>query len=236
MAYMRNYKIFGIAKIWHHAVFLLCACLILYPALPAYAMPSENIENFIRSFLKDNYPWDEIEIYDLKLSSKVNAKPKRIFIEKPPPGRTVFLIELENGDRVSATANVKAFDMVIVSRGAFRKGYMLQDNDVYVSPMDVSRIPRDAVKDIDAVLGRRLTRSIIANAPIDATMLMNESKVVKKGKKVALVIESPYLSISTMGMLKENGQIGNYVRAINVTSNKVVTGLLTDENTVKVRF
>ncbi len=236
MAWIMDHKLFGIAKISRHAVVLFCACFILCAALPAYSMSEESIENKLKSYLKNNYPWDEIELYDLKLSSKVSAAPKRIFIEKPPPGRTVFSIELEDGVRISATATVKAFDMVVVSRGAFRRGYTLQDGDVYVSFLDVSRIPRDTVKDMDAALGKKLTRSIIANAPIDATMLMNESQVVKKGQKVALVIESPYLSIMTMGMIKETGQVGNYVRAINIASNKIVTGLLMDENTVKVRF
>jgi flagella basal body P-ring formation protein FlgA len=214
---------------------LYCAILILMSAVSVGAS-SQNIEDSLKAFIVENYPWAEVSINDLALSGNApETKPERVLIEKGLPGKTVFSMEFREGIKITAVANVKAFDRVVQSRGAFRKGRLLKADDIYLSLMDVTKIPKGAIRSVEEAEGKVLSRSVIANMPFTGSML-EEALNVKRGHRVVLLVESPAFGLSTLGELKENSRIGNYVKVLNLTSKKVVTGKLVDENTVKVEF
>lgn len=193
-------------------------------------------EAVLKAHLKENYPWAEIEIDDLLISDKLpDEQPSKIVVEKGPPGKTAFTMEFRNGMKMTATGSVKAFDWIVMSARAFRKGHNLQKDDVFPKLMDVMRIPKGAIKNAEQMIGKPLTRSIVANAPLVDTMIA-DMPLVKRGRKVTLVIESPSFIITALGEIKENSSVGNRVRAVNLTSKKVINGLLLNEHTVKVEF
>jgi len=218
-------------------VFALCPLLFALCLMSSSARAvSWNPETVLKTHLKNNYPWAEIEIRDLLLSAEIpDELPDRIMVEKGPPGKTVFLMEFKNGKKIKAIANVKAFDWIVMSRRAFRKYYFFQKDDIYITMMDVMRIPKGAIKDTERVIGKPLNRSIVANIPIVDNMV-SETPLVKKGRKVVLLVESPGFRITTIGETKQNSYVGGYVKAVNLGSKKVIKGLLIDENTVKVGF
>jgi flagella basal body P-ring formation protein FlgA len=190
----------------------------------------------LKAHVKENYPWAEVEIDDLLLSDKLpDEQPLKIVTEKGPPGKTVFTMEFRNGKKVIATGNVKALDWTVMSGRAFRKGYYLQRNDIFAKLMDVTRIPKGSIRNTEQVIGKPLARSIVANVPVVDTMVSDRA-IVKRGHKVTLVIESPSFIITTLGEIKENSSLGSYVKAVNLASKKVISGVLMDENTVKVDF
>ena len=215
----------------------LCSLLFALFLMPSAMAASQNIEDTLKIYLKNNFPWAKIEIRDLICGTEIpEGPPEKIFVEKGPPSRTVFWLEFKNGKKITVTANVKAFDWIVLSRRALRKGYCLQRDDVYVTLMDVTRIPGNAINDTAKVTGRVLTRSIIANMPIVDNMIMMETIMVKRGQPVVILAESPVFNITTKGEIKENSYVGGFVKVINLTSKRLITGLLIDENTVKVEF
>ncbi len=214
---------------------ILSTCAMFFLIFSANASAGD-IEELLKEYIVQNYPWPEIDIENLTIKGNLNGHiPQKITIEKGPPGRTVFLLELNDGRKIEATANVKAYDLVVMSRRPQTKGYTMKGNDVYVTLMDVNRIPKGAVDNLEKVVGRQLSRSVVANVPLIENMLIDLSSA-KKGRRVTLLIESERFAISTIGELKEDGQVGNYVKAVNLASKKVVNGILIDENTVKVDF
>jgi flagella basal body P-ring formation protein FlgA len=197
---------------------------------------SSDIGDALKEYIKGNYPWAEVDMGDLKFSDgPPQGIPQKILVEKGPPGRTVFSLEYKNGRRITATANVKAYDKIVVSRKGFKKGYCLQEDDVYTTLLEIGRIPKEAIRDVTGVAGKTLTRSIIANMPI-AESMVTEKPQVKKGQRVLIVAESSGFSITAFGEMKESGYVGNYVKAVNLASKKAVTGMLVNENTIKVDF
>jgi len=195
---------------------------------------SWNPEDALMKYLRQNYPWADVSVENVILTGEVPAAPlEKIMVEKTPPGRTVFLLEFEDGTKVTATATVKAFDKMVLSRGGFRKGYTLKRDDVYSTLAEVQRIPDGTVKDVEQVVGKQLARSVISNMQITSSMV-NETPVVKRGQKVTLLVESDNFRITALGEVRENGSVGRYVKALNLVSRKTVTGILVDENTVKV--
>ncbi|NTU41862.1 MAG: flagellar basal body P-ring formation protein FlgA [Nitrospirales bacterium] len=217
-------------------ILLLLFFLVLHVSLLtgiAVAMPMEEL---LKQYLKDNYPWPDVEITGLVVVGEPGDRnPSKILVERGLPNRTVFAVEYGNGKRISATAMVKAFDWVVMTRRAYRKGYLLQKEDVYRTLMDITRIPKDAVSDTDQVIGSALTRSVIANMPVVGGMT-GGAQQVKRGQRVTIIAESGSISMVAKGELKENASVGDEVRVLNVDSKKIVGGRLITADTVRVEF
>jgi flagella basal body P-ring formation protein FlgA len=218
-------------------IVLLMFLLITVPCLLFMGVASATpMEDMLKQHLKENYPWADVEIRDIVLSGEPSSQmPEKIFIERGLQNRTVFALYYDKGRKITATATVKAFDRIVMTTRAFRKGYVLQQEDVYATLMDISRIPKDAVKTTDEVIGTALTRSVIANRPI-VTGMVSGTQHVKKGQRVTIVAESPNFSIVVKGELKETAYVGSDVKVLNIDSKKVISGRLINESTVKVVF
>lgn len=193
-------------------------------------------EATLKTYLKAHYPWAEVDISDLRLSAEKPAEePSAITIEKTPPGNTVFRLDFSGNKSIRATAFVKAYERVVMSRGAYRKGYVLQPDDVYSTLMESGRIPKNAMREEDRAIGKPLVRSILPNVPLTEDMV-SKAALVKRGHKVVLTVEASGFSMKTLGETKQDAVVGDYVKAVNLNSKKVVTGLLIDENTVQVAY
>lgn len=215
---------------------LFVTCFLLVAFYSTVFASTWSLEETLKDYIMENYPWADAEITNIVLNSTLpDDKPAKINMIKAPPGKTVFTMEFKNGRKVEATANVRVFEKVVMSRKAMPKGSLIQGKDVYVMLMDAARLPTGFIGDIDAVAGRQLTRSIIANKPILESMVSN-SFLVKKGQRVVVLAESPGLNISTIGETNESAYVGSFVKVINLSSRKIITGRLIDESTVKVEF
>ncbi len=209
-------------------------CLLLFSSLFASAA-AWTPEAVLKAYLKDHYPWAEVEISDLQLSAEPPANPPVAVIVEKTPGRSVYRFEFKGGETVVATAHVRAFDRVLMSRSALRKGYMLKRDDIYQTLMESGRIPKGAVRAEELLIGKELVRSIVPNVPITDAMV-SETPLVKRGRRVVLCVASSEFTIKAMGETKNDAAVGEYVKAVNVLSKKIVTGLLVDENTVRVEY
>lgn len=194
-----------------------------------------DINSILKAYLKKNFPWTEIEISDLTANAEISELPERILIQQSPPGKAAFLLELKNGKKINVIAYVKAYEWVVMSSKSMRKGDYLQKTDVYLTLLDVTKIPRGALNRVDNAVEKQLTRSINANMPV-VDIMLNEQKLVKKGQMVFLVIESSGFTIRTTGEIRGNAFVGSKAKVINLASKKVISGVVIDENTVKVEF
>ena len=217
--------------------FLVLSAVVLAVYAPAAAhaggpAPAE----ILRTYVLEHRPWVDVEVRNLALSTDPPAgSPRRIVVERGLPGRTVFAMEYGNGITVKATADVAAFEEVVASARPLSKERPLKEGDVCLVRMEVGNIPAGAVTDLQAVVGKTLTRPIGANLPIVDRYLAG-SPLVKRGGKVTLLVETGGIRITTTGEIRDNAYVHTSVRAVNLASRKTVTGILIDENTVRVDF
>jgi flagella basal body P-ring formation protein FlgA len=209
-------------------------CLMLSSASAA---PSQwDAEEVLESYLIANYPWNDIQVSKVRFKGKLGDEaPEYINVEKGPIGKGVFSFLFKDERRVIVTANINAFGQVIKSMRPYRKGRVIRSDDLYVSKMDIRKMPGSAIKDPASVIGKSLKRSISANIPIVENMV-ESSQVVKRGKRVLLIISQSGLNITAYGQIKEKGYVGMPVKAMNLSSKKDVMGVLVDENTVEVEL
>jgi flagella basal body P-ring formation protein FlgA len=190
----------------------------------------------LRAHLKAHYPWAEVELSELQASAELPKEmPTSVAVEKTPPGRSAFRLDFRAHRSIVITAMVRTFDRIFMSRNAFRKDYLLKQEDIYPALIESGRVPKGALREEERIVGKPLVRSVVPNAVITDQMV-SETPIVKRGRKVMLSIESSGFSIRTAGETKQDAAIGSYVRTENLMSRKMVTGLLVDENTVRVEY
>jgi flagella basal body P-ring formation protein FlgA len=205
-------------------------------SIPFAGAASLDLEGELKEYLEKHYPWNEIEVSNVQSIGKVeNEAPEKIIVERGPLGKAIFSLHFENSTKIIVNANVRALDWVVKSKRPFRKGHVVHRDDVYVSKMDIRKMPSSAISDPAIIIGKSLKRSVIANIPIVEGMI-EQSQVVKRGKKIILMIESGGFNITATGRIKEKGYVGMPVRAMNLSSKKEVRGILIDENTVRVEM
>lgn len=220
--------------IFYLSSFSLVAILTITPLMSEAS--SQDIAGLLKDHLKEKYPWADVKIDNPVVDNPIPQEvPVRVTVEKGPPGKTLFSLEFRDGKRVAVSADVKAFDQVVMTKRPFGKGYFLQEDDVYTTLVDITKIPKDALKDPRSVIGKQLTRSTVTNIAVTAAMV-SDMPSVKKGQKVTLVVEGEGFSITAKGEMRENGRVGAPVKVINLASKKTVTGVLLDEHTVRVDF
>lgn len=195
-----------------------------------------TVRDRLEMFLADKYPWDEIEVSDvLVLGDERDGQPERIVVEKGPLGSAVFSFEFHDNERMLVKARVRAFERVVKSNRPFRRQHVLQEDDIHTERMDIRRLPSGAVQSAGSLIGKSLKRSVASNITITESMI-EKSEVVKRGTRVTLIIEQDGLEITAAGLTKEKGYVGMPVRTINISSKREVTGVLIDENTVRVEI
>ena len=197
---------------------------------------SWNPREALEMFLMDNYPWEDMEVTDVKVIGNVGSEPPdMILVEKGPLGKAVFSFIHDDTQKTYVRADVKAFARVVKCRRPFRRRHVIREDDIYVSRMDIRRMPKSAIKDPARILGKSLKRSITANMPLTEDMI-EMSQMVSRGKRVVILLNSDGLNIRVAGKTKEKAYVGTHVRAINLSSQKEVSGVLIDENTVEVEL
>jgi flagella basal body P-ring formation protein FlgA len=218
-------------------LFSILSLFTVYCLLSTVVMAASwDAKDVLQVFLADKYPWEKIEISNVKIIGAMPDKsPDTITVEKGPIGKAVFSFVFDNSRKVTAMAEVRAYDNIVKSKRSFKKGYVLSSDDLYLSEMDINKMPKSSVKDPETIIGKSLNRSITANITLTEDMV-EKSQVVDKGKQVVLLINAHGFNITAAGETREKGYIGKPVKATNLSSKKEVRGVLINERTVEVEL
>ncbi|MFN3740047.1 MAG: flagellar basal body P-ring formation chaperone FlgA [Thermodesulfovibrionales bacterium] len=204
-------------------------------AISSSSLAYEKVDELLRETLIRHYNCDDVKIENIRYSETINSIPLEIKIEETSHGLTLFNIKLPDGKIIKASAKISLLGRVIVSKRPLRKGSILTEGDLDLRLVDLKRIPPGAFRRSDEITGRIINRSLSHGVIITDDMLAKGDSI-KRGKRILIVAESPYFRISVPGELRENTVVGGYARAINLQTKKTVSGILIDEDTMRVEF
>jgi len=216
------------------ALFLLA---VLAAAAPGAARASgPSVEAALKSHVLSVRPWSDVELRNLSLDAQPPAEPpRRIVVRKGLPGPTVFSLEYGGGLLVTAKAEVVAYEEIVVSSRRLWRDRPIAEEDLSLSRTEIGKAPAGAFHDPREVVGKVMNRTIGPGLPVLSKHVAG-SKLVKRGRRVTLVAESGGVRIATGGETRENAYVDDAVKVVNLSSKKTVTGILVDENTVRVDF
>lgn len=101
--------------------------------------------------------------------------------------------------------------------------------------MSSERISSDMIISSSALIGKELRRDIAENQPIRTRDII-QPRLVTRGSLVNMLVETPYMRITSQGRSLQDGSMGETVRIANTQSKKVVEGTVTGQGTVKINI
>jgi flagella basal body P-ring formation protein FlgA len=206
-----------------------------------------KIEKIVADFITQNIPQENktVRIKEIKVSEKVVLSKGRIAYKVVAPdmqrltGTCSIAVDFSvNGHfekKVWATASVEVWGPVVVTRKPLGRYKPITEDDIMLQMRDLTDLSSNVVTDPEAVLGKRTKRAIGAQIPLRADSI-ELPPLVKRGDLVVIIAQSNGLKITTRGLVKKKGRLGDRIPVVNVDSKRVLYGRVIDSNTVQVDF
>jgi len=137
--------------------------------------------------------------------------------------------------RVLLSGWIDRFEKVVTVAHRLQRHTILTRGDLRLKRMNISRLPANVIKSIEAVVGKRVRHTLKADTPLLANVV-EELPVIEKGDRVTIVAESPTLLVTTPGIAQGGGSAGDQIRVKNCMSNKEILGRIVCASIVKVEF
>jgi flagellar basal body P-ring formation protein FlgA len=97
----------------------------------------------------------------------------------------------------------------------------------------VQGLPVGYITDVNALPHYTLARSAPPGTALTADLMVADL-VVRHGQEVTLIAQGPGISVRATGKALEDGREGGLVRVQNLTSQKVVQGVVDANGTIQV--
>jgi flagella basal body P-ring formation protein FlgA len=137
--------------------------------------------------------------------------------------------------KIRLRVRVEIQGFVVAARTGLRRHQEIGENDVHLIKKNLNLLPPDVLTDLKEAVGKRVTQSVNGQETLRSSMV-EPPPLVKKGDRVLLIIDNSYFKITTFGEVKEEGRRGDWVKLMNISSKKEVSGRVVDSHTVQVEF
>ncbi len=124
---------------------------------------------------------------------------------------------------------------VLVLRRALARRARIEPLDVELQTRRLPGIAANFVNDVNAVAGRRLRRALPAGSPL-TTDVLDKAVLVQRGQQVTLIASSGDIEIRAQGQALAEGGAQDRIRVQNVSSLKIVEGVVENAGTVRVEL
>ncbi len=137
--------------------------------------------------------------------------------------------------KTRVNARVDIYTDVITASHYLSKHHQIKAKDVQWVSRSLSTLPQDALSEIKAVLGKRMTIAINRGEVLRAG-IVEEPPLVRRGDRVVLVLENHQVKVTTLGEAREEGRKGDRIKLVNLSTRREVSGRVLDEHTIQVDF
>ena len=205
------------------------------------------MEKAFRDFVRNRLPWapEEVRIRDVRAKGDVIVPAGDVHLEVEPPRRADLLGRVSLPVRISVDGRLVqrvwvAGEVLVRTRvwvldRPVRRGHVLAAADLRQVEVDLGSVPAGIVREVREVVGKRARRSIRGRVPIRRDWL-ERVPLVRRGDVVTLKAESGAVLVTTVGVVRTDGALGDLVEVVNLSSKKPVYGRVVDRRTVKVIF
>jgi flagella basal body P-ring formation protein FlgA len=128
---------------------------------------------------------------------------------------------------------VSIYDAVVVAARPLSRGMLVRDQDVKLLEKDLAEIRAGYYKDLSQVIGQQVIRTVSMGAAITTTMVKPQMQI-KRGQQINLVAVSHGLKVQMAGEALADGASGERIRVRNLSTKKVIEGIVQSATTVQV--
>ena len=136
---------------------------------------------------------------------------------------------------VSLTLRIDRYQDVVVATRPLRRLAPIGAEDVKIERRLVSGLPAGPLARVEEAVGLLASREIKAGEAL-SSKLIQPPALVRRGEVVTLVVEGEGVIITALGQAKEEGQRGQIIRVMNLSSKKELYGRVEGERQVRIPF
>lgn len=225
----------------------LCLFILLGPGT-AWASERQSHEAILeaaRSLLaaeaSSSHPDARIEIetgrLDPRLLLPACPAPLEAFrtTSTPPAGNLTVGVRCPSGTgwTVYAPATVSVHVPVVVLARAQTRGAILTSDDIRIDERNIGALSGGYLLDPSRALGMELRR----NLPVGTVLTANAvtaARIIQRGQSVTLIAEGASVTVRMNGEALEDGTAGTRIRVRNLSSKRVVEGVVDGPGIVRI--
>ena len=115
------------------------------------------------------------------------------------------------------------------------RGAIFGPEDVQQEVKDTARLTQGYLTDLKDVIGMVARRSVPAGAVLHPG-LVQAPVVIRRGETVVLLARANGMEVRVEGRAMADGAVGDVIRVRNLSSGRVVEGVVVSPGVVEVRF
>ena len=128
---------------------------------------------------------------------------------------------------------VSVHETVVVAARPLSKGMIVQAQDVKMLERDLAEMRSGYYKDLSQVVGKQIIRTVSMGAAITNPMVKSRMQI-KRGQLISLIAVSHGLKVQMSGEALADGASGERIRVRNLSTKKVLEGIVQSATTVQV--
>lgn len=141
-----------------------------------------------------------------------------------------------NGQVISVTTlkfEVKMYKQVLVAARSISAREVLTADSLRYERMDIGRLMSGYYTDTNKVSGL-ITRRVITPGTVINQYMIDKPVIIKRGSGVTIVARIGGLEVTAVGQALQDGYEGKIIPVENLSSRKIVSAKVLDENSVQV--
>ncbi len=130
---------------------------------------------------------------------------------------------------------VAIFKAIFVARQTMTRGHRITEDDLQMTRRDVTRLQYGYIDRKKDIIGKITRRVVFANTVLKSQML-GLPLLVRRGQTVILMAESNGIQVRMSGKALGSGPVGHSIRVRNLSSRRIVEGIVVSTGVVKINF
>lgn len=131
-------------------------------------------------------------------------------------------------------AKITAYAEVVTAKTTLHKGDVVTEESVVLEKQRIDRL-QNPVMTIDEILGMQVAKTINAGNGVEHGQITSPA-VIKEGDQVKIFARRGALNISTSGIARTDGRLGETIQVKNTGSNKIIRCRVDGPGLVSVEF
>ncbi len=205
-----------------------------------------DLETILGQFLKANsgrLPQAEIRLHILHAPQELllpagtlswQVTPSRAAILGSTSFSVAFAVDGKPAGNCIVRGRLEALGDVAVAAIPLRKGEILNERSIRIEKQDLSVLDDPFTKKTQ-LIGRETARTITAGTILDHDNITDPS-IIHRGDMITIIARKGPMQLSTKGLAKQDGHLGEIIRVKNISSNKVIYCRVDRPGIVSVEF
>ncbi|MCK4841787.1 MAG: flagellar basal body P-ring formation protein FlgA [Methylococcales bacterium] len=210
--------------------------------LAASFQSTDSIHDAVRSYILANLSHDteyklQLAALDNRLQLPLCTNPLEIFThsESIKAGRNSIGVKCNSTKKwtIYTSANIIIYKDVIVLTQAIPRGAVINSHHVQLKKNNIATLRSGFLTNPQAIINKLASRNLNIGTVINKSHF-REPKLIKKGEKVYIKVNSPNLNITVTGIAMMDGIKNQNIRIRNITSQKIIQATVIKQGQVEI--